>query len=62
MSDKLESEMRSGCGPGQSVPEPTPNVRPTEAEYIRRVAKGLQDAADAMAHLARYAEIRMIGL
>jgi len=43
---------RSGCGPGASIPEPTPNERISNAEYVRRVAQGLQMAADALMELA----------
>lgn len=43
---------RSGCGPGASIPEPTPNERIPDAEYARRLAQGLQMAADAAMELA----------
>lgn len=43
---------RSGCGPGASIPEPTPSERIPSAEYARRLAQGLQMAADAAMELA----------
>jgi len=43
---------RSGCGPGASIPEPTSNERIATAEYARRLAQGLQMAADAAMELA----------